>query len=649
MLKKLSWVTSVLSCIIGGLFVLALSGCVQPLTPTFSDTLQTGPLDDDVPLIVATLQTHYTTVDEVEWAWHIQGETNREDNTHMFRWRLNGGAWTNTTATSHEVHNLPNGRHTFELQVRNSRGQWFALGTQTIDIAAVRYLGNGQTQGMPPFDGRAYSPGDVVTIAEPPADFSRNAKDFLGWFEKSDPSEQATADDPRILQPGDTATFPSAGRLTLTAVWDGVPLPGGDNESDGDSEGEADDEIADDPEPVINGSGTPNHPYVIGNVQELILLAQSPDMWATDTYFELGSSIDLSGLPDWEPIGSTTTPFRGHFDGRGYHIRGMSIASSNTESHLGFFGKTDGATISDSHVDGTINAPSSNLIGLLVGEAINTTFNGVSASGSVTGNQTIGGVAGRVTGSELEYAHADVYVTSDAPDGEYSDIGGLIGDAQSGTTLLRTSATGTVTASGRNAGGLVGWFQTSPVTIEQSWASGSVEITGAQGGAGGLVGAGSGTITIIDSYATGDVTIPSQIGTGTQGRGAGGLVGQFGFNSSITRSWSGGTVTGQPDRLGGLVGDHGDQTVAVNSYWVSDFNSGIHNQGRGMPISLQALREQDTFHGWDFDNVWDLCEYPFPTLIDNPHWDGNGDGSYNYFCDEDDDWWFDDWWYDDDE
>lgn len=565
-----------------GLVVFALSGCMQPLTPVVSDLLTTNPAEEGTLPAVQISVKYETDTDSdlglcnstTRWLWEASGSF--DVTTPLFRWRLNSGSWQTTHATEYAQDNLPFGRHTFELQVRNARGQWFPLGSQSVDIAAARYRGNGHTHGMPPFDGSAYAPGDVVTLAEPPVDFARGNTVFQGWVISS------VEDQP--IQPGATISFPDdVCSIDLIAQWG------------------------------LEGSGTPDGPYIVSSPEGLRLLSERDDMWADGTHIQLTEDIDLTEFTNWEPIGSTSDPFSGTFDGQGYRIEGVNITTDSGDDELGLFGHTDNATIRDLHVHGTINASSSNFVGLLVGQASETTIERVSASGSVRGNQIIGGLVGQTRGGQLTRAHTDVDVTSNGPSGGFSDLGGLIGDAGGGTTLLRTSATGTVTASGRNAGGLVGWYAGSEVTIEQSWASGNVTISGPQGGAGGLVGAG-GTIRIIDSYATGDVST----GTSTTERRVGGLVGSIRTNGIIERSWSRGKITEDDEGgfLGGLIGGTATGRVTA-SFWDKD-NSGMSESAGGKGKTSDAMKDQNTFTDWDFTNTWELTNNQFPTLRENP-------------------------------
>ena len=145
----------------------------------------------------------------------------------------------------------------------------------------------------------------------------------------------------------------------------------------------------------------------------------------------LTKDIDLSGRA-WTPIGSSTNPFDGTFDGRGFTISGLTILSDLTPSlsHIGLFGYTYGATIRNLtlklvNIDYNSTAVS---IGALVGFAKETNIFDCATFGSVktNGNANIGGIAGDldVFGTMSNcYSYARV-------DGAYpSYVGGLVGYA----------------------------------------------------------------------------------------------------------------------------------------------------------------------------------------------------------------------------
>ncbi|MCL2844361.1 MAG: hypothetical protein FWE23_02785 [Chitinivibrionia bacterium] len=89
----------------------------------------------------------------------------------------------------------------------------------------------------------------------------------------------------------------------------------------------------------------------------------------------------------------------------------------------------------------------------------------------------------------------------------------------------------------------------------------------------------------------------------------GGLVGtNFGI---IENSYSAGKVTNTSfvGGSGGLVGRNqaGITTIAItNSFFDSEITEQSDNDGRGIPRTTAQMRQQATFIGWDFNDIWDI-------------------------------------------
>ena len=78
----------------------------------------------------------------------------------------------------------------------------------------------------------------------------------------------------------------------------------------------------------MEGTGTIDDPFRITNVTEL--QAMNDNM---NAYYVLANDIDASETAGWNsgkgfvPIGSSSSPFKGYFDGQGYTINGLYINS----------------------------------------------------------------------------------------------------------------------------------------------------------------------------------------------------------------------------------------------------------------------------------------------------------------------------------
>ena len=107
-------------------------------------------------------------------------------------------------------------------------------------------------------------------------------------------------------------------------------------------------------------------PFLIHNVNQLQFMDYAP----SDS-FQLASDIDASATSGWNadagftPIGNSSTPFTGTFNGNSYTISNLFI-NLPTTNDVGLFGHTSGATIENV---GLVNAniTGKNNVGALVG------------------------------------------------------------------------------------------------------------------------------------------------------------------------------------------------------------------------------------------------------------------------------------------
>ncbi|MGY3132340.1 VCBS repeat-containing protein [Bradyrhizobium sp. USDA 4501] len=367
-------------------------------------------------------------------------------------------------------------------------------------------------------------------------------------------------------------------------------------------------------------------------------------------HYILGANIDATGL-NIAPIGSTTNPFTGTFDGNGHTINGLHIVGNGIYvglfaevgaggkiSNLGLTNLSVSAprgydvgglagrnlgTIENSYTTGTISGTAGNFVaglnGIAIGGVAGWNFGTIKdsySSASITSASTIfvdlGGLAGGNSGL-IDHSHANGAIIGHS--GAYGsglvEIGGLVGSlgfATAGGTILHSYATGSVISDGSNtaAGGLVG-TSVSSSTIFQSYATGSV-ITGGPSWDGGLVGIlFNGTIS--QSFAKGSVTVGNggdaggfvgQMNAGTifesYAKGAatgasstdvGGLVAHS-YGGFISQSYATGKITGGSFSIkGGLAAEN--HAVTASSYWDSQSTGQMTSSG-GTPLSSLFLR-----------------------------------------------------------
>lgn len=210
--------------------------------------------------------------------------------------------------------------------------------------------------------------------------------------------------------------------------------------------------------------------------------------------YALAHDVDCSATVTWNagagfvPIGSSSTPFAGTFNGQNYAIYNLTI-NLPAGTNVGLFGYVNGANVIIMQVGlKTVNIKGKNTVGGLMGynnggTIINSYVTGSVIGSVVSGGGNVGGLIGLSVG-----AISQCYATASASG--YIDVGGLVGNNQG--PITNSYATGSVTGS-TELGGLTG---ATGFMITNSYSTGSV--TGSTY-AGGLVGRNGG-FTITTAY-----------------------------------------------------------------------------------------------------------------------------------------------------
>ena len=330
------------------------------------------------------------------------------------------------------------------------------------------------------------------------------------------------------------------------------------------------------------GNGSAEDPYQINTSGGLQNIGFYPN-----AHFVLTADIILPEVGECEsnftPLLSDETMFGGTLDGQGHKIVNLTVYNTETFysglfSCIGSSGSVTNLTLENASVSG------SNYIGGIAGHAL-----GAVTDCTVTGKITYvcnnsnkvfaGGIAGRAEAS-VDGCVTDVTITIEDAQAE-TNAGGIVGYLSYGGSAsapLKLTTHGSITVSSSGdvyAGGLVG-YSSGSLYLSASQATGevlSMSTSGTFSHAGGLVGDGY-TVTVTDSYATGDVT-----STGTSNSSCvGGLVGD-GSTVTVTDSYATGNVTSVSrygSYIGGLVGYSNDVTVR-NFYSVSCVSAEIEN------------------------------------------------------------------------
>lgn len=323
--------------------------------------------------------------------------------------------------------------------------------------------------------------------------------------------------------------------------------------------------------------------FEISKAEDFQLARDNP----TD-YFVITANINLANSEPWVPVGTSDKPFKGNFDGQGFTISGLF--SNQTESYLGLFGYTSGATLENIQLE-TVDLKGSEYVGGLVGLAINTTIRNCSVGGEIAGNgDYVGGLVGKADKSTITDSSSSVVVS-----GKKGKVGGLVGFAFK-SHIINTAAIGTVTGQGNMVGGLIGQVQSS--TITTSYADTIVTGTALSSGVGGLAGMLTQNSGIYNSYATGVVSGGTHVGS---------LVGEASAGDEIKNSYASVEVSSKNDNICRLFGHHSLSTTITSSYWDMKVYGNDSSTG-GAARTTEEMKKQENYIGWDFIDTWFIEE-----------------------------------------
>ena len=391
------------------------------------------------------------------------------------------------------------------------------------------------------------------------------------------------------------------------------------------------------------GTGEPNDPYQIATAEQLISIGSDSDL--LDRHFVLTEDIDLDpNLPGGRvftdaPIapdksdgvgGHSGASFDGIFDGRGHTVANLHIEGKDGYD-AGLFGKLSGLVrdlnLADVVVSGSPCGAIAGLnhrgmilrcrvtghisgardVGGLVGSNWDASLVECQATVQVLGGDNVGGMVGGGPGGTLMRCRVQAEAN-----GEKS-VGGLVGRSHRGQ-VIECRSTGTVIG-GRDVGGLIG--DSDDTMIWRS--SADCDVTAEQT-AGGLVGSAhwnSGPL-IADCYARGSVA----------GSVVGGLAGEARHNQFLNCYAAcevlALSVEGEELLVGGLFGDVWVPRWApmtVSCFWDAQLSgvavgAGSHLLELGTGLTTEQMQAGTVLEndGWDFSNVWMICEGDYPRL-----------------------------------
>jgi len=294
-------------------------------------------------------------------------------------------------------------------------------------------------------------------------------------------------------------------------------------------------------------------------------------------YYVLDNDIHLT--QEWIPL----VDFRGTLNGQGYAVHNLFVLGTSNRDNAGFFASTSNAIIK-------------NII-IHIGGA------GITANPNTTlGSSMAGGLIARATNSiHITNVHVIGNITAIHQQlvASSSRAGGLIGDliSNGNSRIERSSFIGNISArhgsSSAYAGGLIGHSFTffsggnGSLAISNAFSRGQVtssigtdsDRNRSQSLSAGLVGVSQGRITVENTYSTSTISAlsPFPLQSWTQ---------------ALATFWD------------------AEFPFLVNSFWSTTQNA-ICSHG-GTQLTPEQMRNQASFIGWDFENVWAIA----PTFND---------------------------------
>ena len=355
----------------------------------------------------------------------------------------------------------------------------------------------------------------------------------------------------------------------------------------------------------------------ITNAHQLQMMAMIPGASYTQgNNIDLASALDNSittgmwGSAGFVPVGDISTPFIGQLNGQQYTISNLTI-NRPSENNVGLFGVIGaGGAVNNVGLVGS-SLTGNTAVGGLAGRNYGSIYNSYVSGGSVTGTNNVGGLVGVNAGGDGVVGGAGA-----------ASVPGTPGAPGSNALISNSYVSGGTVNGGSNVGGLVGQ------NIGGDGGAGGIGVSSV--GIGGAGGAG-GTATISNSYVSGGTVTGtgSNVGglLGYNASGVAGATGAYGGAvgiggvADIGNSYaSNGSVSGSSN-VGGLVGYNDSYGGAVGNFWDKSVIGGILTNGIGFdtaayggsdigatPLTTAQMMTQGSFTGFDFTSTWWMVE-----------------------------------------
>ena len=321
-----------------------------------------------------------------------------------------------------------------------------------------------------------------------------------------------------------------------------------------------------------SGTGTSNDPYIITNPIQLNQIRGFLN--TSGVYFKLMQDIDLTDwiadnnpTQGWQPIGTSSSPFKGVLDGNNHTISGFVVNRSTTD-YVGFFANLASATIKDLTIKGTVAGK--DYTGGISGTSNSSTFTNVTFIGNITGQQRLGGISGHSDGGTYTNCYYEGGLSS-----SNNNVGGINGYKTGTTTYTSCKVNSTITAAGENVGGIVGYGDSGSTTnITSCFTYGTISGSKYVGGLAGHIN----VHTLSESGAIMNLNSTNGYVGGIIGSSDQMYIRNGGIQRKVIHCFCIGDIHSEGDNVGGIIGyDYGYYYYNSSSYYFYYSSSSISN------------------------------------------------------------------------
>jgi hypothetical protein len=394
------------------------------------------------------------------------------------------------------------------------------------------------------------------------------------------------------------------------------------------------------------------------------ILMNDIDASATRNW-NVGDHDENPATPDsamgWEPVGSYTKnfpkgTFRGSLSGQNHSINNLYI-SRKLENNIGLFGVISGKAEIKSLKLQYIYILGYNHIGSLAGQIYQYKQNDslvikdIKITGEIIGNNEIGGFAGLIENSysgiiNISNVNCDISITGK------SQLGGFTYEIESSESIIKINnchVAGKILSEQVASGFITTIFtENGRNRIENCGFEGEISCDNFIGGFSRYQVAFGGIsqiefcyskflISSLDGEYTNDVSgfISDNSGTSNHGNAiisncfakgdigdsrSSGVSGFCRYNNSgnikdcrsiIENCYYFGILKGRKSFLNKDSPEFCNQNLdtnnvrIINSYWNSDALTGV-NENNAKPLKPYQMKSKDSYHNWDFENIWDI-------------------------------------------